>query len=56
MNFIEHALTIALEKSECVALFVIIMLLLLIMHYSNLRKLDDLHRDLKDHTEKCNPR
>lgn len=53
MTLYELILTRALEKSECVALFVIVMFLLVIMHYSNLRRLDSMGRDLKDHTEKC---
>lgn len=53
MSFYELLVTRALEKSECVALFVIVMFLLVIMHYSNLRRLDSMGRDIKEHTEKC---
>lgn len=51
MSFYEHVLTMALEKSECVALFIIVLLLVGIMHYSNLRQMAGISKEMHGHVD-----
>lgn len=52
MPFYEHILTMALEKSECVALFIIVLLLVGVMHYSNLRQMAGISREMHRHVDR----
>lgn len=49
MGIIDEIIKSAIDKSECVALFVIVMALLLILHGYNSRRMDDLLRKLRAH-------
>lgn len=47
MNLLEQMIHEALSKSECVALFVIVMALLFILHGLNSRRMDKILADLE---------
>ena len=42
------------EKSECVALFVLSIVLIVVMHMQNIRRFDDLRRRQEQHEKVCN--
>lgn len=45
---LENIIREAMREAECVALFTICLLLLFILHWSNLNKLDNIRRDLEN--------
>lgn len=52
MSFYEHVLTLALEKSECVALFIIVLLLVFFMHNANSARLKILTDEVQKEVER----
>lgn len=48
VGLLENIIREAMREAECVALFTICLILLLLMHVSNLHKLDNIRRKLND--------
>ena len=53
IDFLAELLRGAIKESECVALFTICIILIVVMHAQNTRKLDSLRQRLSEHTNKC---
>lgn len=53
LDAIAELIRAAIRESECVGFFAIIIILLVIMHSQNLRRIDEIRQKLHDHTDNC---
>jgi len=52
VSFFEQLLQGVVEKSECVALFVIVLILLMVLHQRNSARMDEITRQLYLHDQR----